>query len=445
MIKCIIKMLFIIIILISLFILFNKKFVEKLENICTKCFVNPRDSKCIKIKEIKMDDTNDIYNLNVKLYDTSYIFCPWTNNCDNTNIISQEERLKLSNDELTTNQVFNNENNCCNNSDFYKNNISNFSKNNIIINNINNCTKINNLIKQNRDIIDESIIGDDYFKIRTLCNFNTDFSGSLFFIEEINKDQNILQNPDLSVDDILNMQNRLEIRYNTNNEDEKTEIKIKIYNLNNELKNLNLNSMKDLERKKTIQTELSNYYKTIKEKEYIYKLIDNNNNLQNNYNISKDETFNCFGNKEFLNKDISKNIFDKFFSENTRFSVSSDAPYKTQQDFVENNYPSQKDLELELKNLPNIEQTANAPVSIINLYMSSINRFYEKQLDNMLGPRTHNFQKSLTFDNDGLKINNNFFKYDTSANYTYDCKPSITGNNEFKYCGPMPYNNNITF
>lgn len=444
MIKCIIKILLIIITFVSLvYIIFNNKIIEKLENICSRCFVNPRDNKCIKIKEIKIDDTNDIYNLNLNIVDTSYIFCPWINNCENDNILSQEERLKLSNQELSS-KSFNTENKCCNNigsgsgSDFFSNNVSSYNNNSYVINNKTKCDRINNLISQNRDIFDEDIMGNDYYKLRTLCNFNTDISGSLFYIEEDNINTNILINNNLSVDDILNMQNRLEIKYNSNNEEDKAALRLKIRNLNNELKTLNLNSMRDVDRKNAIQQELAEYYSVITSTEYLYKLVDNNNNIQHDYTIINGETINCFGNKENLNKDISKNEFDDFFDKNSRFSVATDAQYKTQQDYQETNYPSQRDLELELKNLPNIEQTGNAPVSIINMYMSAINRFYEKQLDNMLGPRTHNVEKTLDFNNDGFEINNKFFKYDTTANNTYECQPSILGNDEFKYCGPPP-------
>lgn len=444
-------MIFIIIVFVSLFTLFNNNFVENLENICTKCFVNPRDNNCIRIKEIKMEDTNDIYNLNVKIEDTSYVFCPWINNCKNSNILSQTERANLKNEEIRSDKAFNTQHNCCNNSgtnsNFYSNNVSSYSNNTYVVNNKTKCNKINNLISQNRDIFDEDVIGDDYFKLRTLCNFNTEISGSLFFIEEDNKYTNILENKDLNVDDILKMQNRLEIRYNTNNESEKANIRDKIRNLNNELKSLNLNSMRDMDRKIAIQNELASYYSTIKNTQYIYKLVDNSYNIQNSYTIYDDEAYNCFGNKQNLNKDISKNQFDTFFANNTRFGVSSDAQYKTQQDLLETNYPSQRDLELEMKNLPSLNQTGTAPVSVINLYMSAINRFYEKQLDNMLGPRTHTIQKTIDFTNDGLSINDKFFTYNSydTSNNTYPCEASILGNNEFKYCGPAAFYSGLKF
>ena len=95
---------------------------------------------------------------------------------------------------------------------------------------------------------------------------------------------------------------------------------------------------------------------------------------------------------------------------------------------------------MELKNLPSVDQGGLAPVSTINQYLTAINNFYEKQMANLIGPKTHSYNQTLQFDIDGLETKETtFFKYDGSFNNTYDCHSSITGNKLFDYCGPSAY------
>ena len=108
-------------------------------------------------------------------------------------------------------------------------------------------------------------------------------------------------------------------------------------------------------------------------------------------------------------------------------------------------YNTENDFKMQLKNLPDLNQSSMAPVSVINQYMTTINSFYEKQMANMMGPKTHSVNDTLQFDNGTLESKQStFFSYDNEANNTYDCHSSITGDPNFEYCGPKPYCDNNT-
>ena len=95
---------------------------------------------------------------------------------------------------------------------------------------------------------------------------------------------------------------------------------------------------------------------------------------------------------------------------------------------------------MELRRLESIPSTGNAPVSIINTYLNAINSFYEKQIRNLTGPRDHVFNQELVFDNNTLEtVTPTFFTYDDTANNSYQCQESVTGNSLFKDCGPAAY------
>jgi hypothetical protein len=95
---------------------------------------------------------------------------------------------------------------------------------------------------------------------------------------------------------------------------------------------------------------------------------------------------------------------------------------------------------MELTRLERIPSSGNAPVSVINTYLNAINSFYEKQISNLTGPRDHVFNQELVFDNNTLETATpTFFTYDDTANNTYQCQESVTGNSLFKDCGPAAY------
>ena len=172
-----------------------------------------------------------------------------------------------------------------------------------------------------------------------------------------------------------------------------------------------------------------------------YKLLNENTTLvSNEYILEKNEFFNCFGDKKKLElKDFSEQDKKKL-EEDSFFDVADDAEYTTMQDNKQRLYPSRQDFEMEMKNLPPVNQSGTAPVGVINQYLNAINSFYDKQMNQMLGPRTHAFPQTLQFDNGKLSSNSNtFFVYDNSYNNEYKCNPGITGNKNFQYCGPDPY------
>jgi len=185
---------------------------------------------------------------------------------------------------------------------------------------------------------------------------------------------------------------------------------------------------------------VSNTSPTAVKGSYQYKLLDERTvPLGNDYVLQPNELFNCFGNKK-----QSSTVADLSFSpaniqefETHNFmDVDASASYTTMQDNKQRLYPSMQDFEMELKNLPPLNKSGNVPTSVINTYLTAINGFYEKQFANMIGAQSHAVPQTLQFDNDGLSSKTNtFFVYDGTKNNTYDCEPSITGNDKFKYCG----------
>ena len=429
----IIKFIFLLIILYSLFLFISKIFTinkENMDNLCNSCYINPRDSNCIKLKKINLININNINDLSYDIIDTSFVFCPWTNNCEINNIKTIDDRQNLTNNQILQGKGINSIE-CCNNSDFYTQNTQQLQTNPLIIDNIQKCQQINNLINLNRDIIDNEVLGDNYNQLKTFCNFynnseNLNKKGTIF--TTFSKDnKTIFDNSNISINELIQLQNNYKLKDPSN--------KINVDNLNNELKTLNVENYNDNLRKINIQEELKTYYNNI-------DYIDINYKINDNYIADNNEVFNCFGNKELINQKLTDKDMS-YFNNNNRFGVSSDAQYKTEQDYKTDNtsYPSEKQIELELKQLPKLNQYSVAPVSIINQYMNTINRFYEKQLDNMMGPWKHSIPKILEFDNDSLNINNKFFTNDINYNYQYKCRKSVTGNKLFDDCGPSPYNN----
>ena len=57
------------------------------------------------------------------------------------------------------------------------------------------------------------------------------------------------------------------------------------------------------------------------------------------------------------------------------------------------------DLAMEMANLQTIQPGGTAPVSVINQYLNTINGFYENQIQNLIGPRTHAINDQIVFDN----------------------------------------------
>lgn len=436
----------------------SKKIVENLESMnkdCSSCIVKPSSGNCIDIKDISFVLRNDgliNFNTSIDISTTNYKFCQWESQCNNSNIISQGERIKLSNNELFNRSILNTT--CCSGIEFYNSNTMSFSEINLDTQSFmdkitTSCSIIknseNNLINALRDDI---IKMDDYNKIRQfqyLCNTYQDISttkGILFEISNVST-VNILKDPNLTIQEIFDYQNILEMSYNAINE---------INTLNNQLRELNTTpGVSYNPRKIEIQNQLANYFvSTISDETYKYKLVDSTGTVttNNDYILNENQFFNCFGNKLSINQGRFTEAQEASFNLTNYFDVASDASYTTMQDNTLRAYPNRQDLEMELKNLEQIPPGGNAPVSVINQYLTAINSFYERQMANMLGPRTHAVNQSLEFDNNTLENKNStFFTYDTSFNNTYDCMPSITNtlNQDFSYCGPEPYYTDLKF
>ena len=185
-----------------------------------------------------------------------------------------------------------------------------------------------------------------------------------------------------------------------------------------------------------------------------YTLYNNNNQpVVNNgvaYSLIKDQYFDCSGaiNNTNIGTFSTANILE--LSNNDYFGTSGipasrgglgDASYNpygtiTQADL----YPSNRDLEMELRRLETIPSSGNAPVNIISTYLSAINTFYEKQIQNLTNSKSTTFSQPPINDIYSIRtMKPTFFTYDNCYNNTYQCQDSITGNSAFKYCGPAAY------
>tara|TARA_B110001450_G_scaffold252310_3_gene273873 strand:- start:19324 stop:20574 length:1251 start_codon:yes stop_codon:yes gene_type:complete len=398
---------FIIIYCIYILYFFNSNLVEGFSKTfdCSFCEMKPTSGNCFNIKNI------NIANNNVEYTDSSYIFCPWDQNCPN-----------LSNNKGI------NEITCCSGSNFYNTNNLKYADVSIVNDSLNKCFPD---FSNNGYCLDLS------------NSVNSNFTGMVF--KNVIKNSNILLDNNLTIPEILNYQNSLELKNNVSKTD--------LESLNNELKQLDLNNDTDKNRKKQIQEDLvANYFKSkILDEIFNYKLLDKSLTMignNNQYILNKNEFLDCFGNKKTINTAKFSEAQKKQFINKDYFDIAEDASYTTMQDTTQRLYPNQQDLEMELKNLEQIPPGGNVPTSVINQYLRAINSFYEKQMDNMMGPKTHTVNQQLVFDNNTLDMktkSNTFFVYDNSYNNTYDCQPGITNDKNFKYCGPEAYYQDMKF
>ena len=195
-------------------------------NDCSNCTIKPSSSNCLKIRDISYILTND--NFEAELIDTSYIFCPWQPNCEgdylNNNMLSPEDRQSLTKSEIKMGSGIINTTFCSGSDDpFYNNNTISYSDISFIKNTIKpTCNLIDicvNEIINNRTISDANLpklTSNDYVGIRSLCN-TQDISGMLFEVD-ISNQGSIITDPTLSIQEILEYQNTLEMKLqNTNN------------------------------------------------------------------------------------------------------------------------------------------------------------------------------------------------------------------------------------
>lgn len=522
------------------------KTVESFANTydCSKCEVKPTSGNCIKIYDFSYSIIPDNtlgreLTISFEKIDTSYIFCPWEPNCNISNMIDQDKRSGISNQELLAN-MYSGLNNvtCCSGSDFYaaetKNYYSvfdNFNKYHDItamcdqfdIELSNNYGVYNKLTEEeirryynNNAVVKTNFVlrQDNYYKVKNFClnhnpshtNYNEarssidDFKGILFK-RDISSTGHVLQDPRLRkpgltrktiIDNIISKQQLIDISDDAIKEEKydsvtkqpqptmKTDydyiengVTIDVSNSfyqvidkhNKRLNALKTQNMSDADFEQTLKNilyDLVAHYKLAQSnynnnkdgyydnsyqifnyvpskitntgQGFILQTIDAPRTYSNQYILDENEFLNCFGEIESV-PELSFN-----FTATGDFFGSSDPNLTTFEQASSNNYGPSAELEMELRRLQNVPPGGNAPVGVINQYLNAINGFYERQISNMMGPKTHTPNNQLVFENDNLEIKTpTFFKYETDPNNEYECQPSITGNDKFKDCGPTAY------
>ena len=376
---------------------------------------------------------------------------------------------------------------CCSGETFYTDNISTY---NTLSNNINNkatCEKIERDIIANMPTNESqkarffSILysNNDYAKATSICNTMdptstvSNMKGTLF--KKSDSSSNVLDDPNILPKDILdiiatsnfksslteNNKNILETRViapleimNTylfdNSRQKNLQRPINISDLTSsqkiELENI-IKILKDLytSSNSKLLTKTTTTYTLVSKNDYQPVLKDGVK-----YLLNPDQFFDCSGiihsgNSGTLSAsdiiDLSNNDYFGTSGIPVRRGGLGDASYNpygtlTQADL----YPSNKDLEMELRRLETIPASGNVPVNIISSYLNAINSFYEKQIQNLTNTRSSTFSQTPINDIYSIRtMKPTFFTYDHTTNNDYQCQDSITGNSAFKYCGPSAY------
>jgi hypothetical protein len=376
---------------------------------------------------------------------------------------------------------------CCSGETFYTNNISTY---NTLSNNINNkatCEKIERDIIANMPTNESqkarffSILysNNDYAKATSICNTMdptstvSNMKGTLF--KKSDSSSNVLDDPNILPKDILdiiatsNFKSSL-TENNKNILETRVIAPLEIMNTylfdNSRQKNLQRPiNISDLTSSQKI--ELENIIKILKDlyTSYNSKLLTKTTTTytlvsKNNYQpvlkdgvkylLNPDQFFDCSGiihsgNSGTLSAsdiiDLSNNDYFGTSGIPVRRGGLGDASYNPYGTLTQTElYPSNKDLEMELRRLETIPASGNVPVNIISTYLNAINSFYEKQIQNLTNTRSSTFSQTPINDIYSIRtMKPTFFTYDHTTNNDYQCQDSITGNSAFKYCGPSAY------
>lgn len=406
----------------------NESFTNQITSInsdCSNCRVQP-DNNCTNIPTIINN------NIVQETSSNQLVFCEWQSKC---NI-----------QDISANVNYN----CCPESQFYNKYSTTLNElsNNVISQIYNYCTNINNAIT------DYSY--NDIEKCREfLLDISKNKPGLLFRRDEIISESvyntDIINNETITNKDLLGYINRRYpvlkdwVKREKNNNEYKEYIKL-INNIKNN--NGDINMLKVLIYNNYIKDYESKYNNGfVQNKKYKWRLLDKFGIAINSdeFILNSNEFFKCNG--DISSQDICTNLFsidsDNIFNdasgvnENGYFGVS-DNNIKTVADYKISTDPIDKEME----SLPEISNQSNmAPVSVINQYLNHITGFYNKQLNNMLGPHTHSSQDKIRFNNNMLdNVNSGYFTYTNElTDNSYDIIPSITGDNSFNYLGPSPY------
>jgi hypothetical protein len=377
-----------------------------------------------------------------------------------------------------------NMNNCCPGSTFYSTNLSNYSdltenKNNKIT-----CANIERTINakmpteesQKAKFLTMLYSNNDYLKAVSICNTmdpnssTVNAKGMVFKKSETNI--NVLESPNTLPKDILDILAFSNIRNNLNTNDknilEKNVIEplqkmnenlIDYARQNNLQRAITISDLTNVQRTQlaSIKTILKGLYTssntplTTTKKDTTYTLLGKNNiPIGTQYILNTDQFFDCAGAVNNSNSGTlsQSNIID--LSNNDYFGTSGrpvsqgglgDASYNPYGTLtLPDLYPSNKDLEMELRRLETIPSSGNVPVNVISSYLNTINNFYEKQLQNLTSSKTNSLNQESINDIYSIKtMKPTFFTYDNTYNNEYQCEDSVTGNSAFKYCGPSAY------
>ena len=409
---------------------------------CSNCEIRPNDNECIKLYDISYqpifgDDQkiNDINNFQV--IDISKILCPWKEQCSsNTLFESSQERLDACY-------------NCCNNSTFYDTYTSKYSELSSSEQEKTRCTDLDNymidLCNNYPNKFSQIINDNNYIKMKTICD-RSDICGVLLNLNNV-EELNILTDPNLTVEEIINYQNSLSLK----NDTQLNELGLSmsgLKELNDELVELNLAIPSNEEKKKEIQKELVQYfYSNINYSTKYYYPVNKEGVQSNSYLINSDQFYNCFGEIKNPNDvslgDVCMNTLYSEYDRASFFDVSPDASYTTLQNNNQTLYPSYNDYQMELKSLNSLNTSNNSNNSnnnnMVSSYLQFINSFYTNQLAKFTSDNTD--INKLNFIDNQLIISNPLKDVTYQTVNNTNCYPSITGNTDFSYCGVMPYNN----
>ena len=422
------------------------------ESDCSNCSMKPSFGNCEIIYDLSytIATSDGSMPIDVSYVDSGLRFCKWEQNCDmktdyKANIIDDEEGKR---ENLIQ---------CCSGSNFF--NINNLEFNEIaqVGSNKTMCGEIETYLAD----LDTRYTYDEIARLGSICkNVDNKNTGMLFDTSTVSI-TNILEDPDLTVEEIIELQNVYEVSMNNLNPDlslresEHLARLDEIRGLNNELKSLDRVSATFDVNKWNIQKQLAQLFiSTITDDTYEYTLVDKNHvpitKLQgvtnSPYILNENQFLNCGGDIKNTNvtkkydeeemSDVERAIFDS--SDNIDyFGPDSKADYTSEKDGSQRFYPSKQDLEMELLRLERLTPGGNAPVGVINSYLSAINSFYEKQIKNLMGPKTHSFNQEMDFNEATQETTKpTFFVYEHEPNNEYECQESITGNPKFQDCGP---------
>lgn len=469
---------------------------------CSDCKVKPSSGNCIPIYDISykvVTNTNSgsgllLDNLTISYESTPLLFCEWqpSPSCISNNLPSLEQRLGYTNSQIQNTQMELDTITCCSGStsSFYRDSTTTFNA--ITKNTVNAtiCSALDNDLKSrfnNNSVVNfdevnftnlQQLETNFYYRlVKSLCNdlSNNAYKPGLLF-KKIDNGTNIFDVPNILPKDLIdfimnsNFATKLPLvdaitgtRINDISYARNLEARNKINGhlqlfeyLNDQLISRQTNLFRRAVYDDLTTLEKNNFRQAKADLKTLFigngipvtnyldisynLLLKTTNNAPTSYLLNKDEFFNCFGQ---INQDNSgvfsaSDLLD--LSNNDYFGTGTDASYGAFGSNIITGYPSANDLQMELARLERIPSSGNAPVSIINTYLNAINSFYEKQISNLTGPRDHVFNQELVFDNNTLEtVTPTFFTYDDTANNTYQCQESVTGNSLFKDCGPAAY------